>query len=457
MIIKPPCDPRGLDLLLQGSLALAEVERVGMAVDVPYLHHAIKKVAKKSKALKEKLLEGQIAKEWKAEFGNTMNLESPAQLGKVLFDRMKFPHQGYTTDKRRQRPRADVDALSYIPDPWIQDYVRFRRLSKASGTYLKGILREEIDGRIHPSISLNIAKTFRPSTSSPNTANVPQRDPEVMQLVRRAFTASDGRQLVEIDFKVAEVTCGCAYHKDPSMIAYVTDPTKDMHRDAAAELFLLDLEDAKIKPIRHSGKNQFVFPEFYGSVAAECGRKLWKFVLDFKGKLKNGMTLKEHLKAKGITTQQQFEKIVTEAERRMWQVRFPTYAAWKDEYYRQYQKDGYFVSLTGFTYQGYMDKNDTSDYSIQGSAFHCLLWVLIRLVKHELLKRNMKTRIVNQVYDCVLADTVPSELDDFVMLCRYVIENQLAKAWKWIVVPITAEVEVSPIGSSWADKQEYHG
>jgi DNA polymerase I-like protein with 3'-5' exonuclease and polymerase domains len=451
-----PHNPAALDLLTQGTLALAKVEAAGMAVDVPYLYAAIRKIGKKTAALAVKLEEGDIGKEWRKAYGPKLNYDSYAQLADVLFTRMGYEPIAMTAGGKnaKARPKADLDALSYIDDPWVRDFVRMHKLDNAATTWLQGILRETVDGRVHPNFNLNLARTYRPSTDKPNLANVPIRDPEIMPLVRRSFIASPGRQLVEVDFKQAEVIAGIAYHNDPSMVAYVTDPDKDMHRDAAAELFLLPSKGMP-KALRHEAKSNFVFAQFYGSYYVECARNLWKFVLNGWGKTADGLPLRDHLAAKGVTTLPQFEAVVKRAEDRLWQKRFPAYAQWKYDWYAAYRKTGWFQMLTGFVCQGWMSQNDVCNYPIQGSAFHCLLWVLIRLVQQELVKRGMKTVIVNQVYDSILADAVPAEVPEYVAVCRHVIHKLLPQAMPWLVVPITAEVEICPVGGSWADKGEY--
>jgi DNA polymerase I-like protein with 3'-5' exonuclease and polymerase domains len=75
------------------------------------------------------------------------------------------------------------------------------------------------------------------------------------------------------------------------------------------------------------------------------------------------------------------------------------------------------------------------------------------LVK-ELKRHKMKTLIVGQIHDSIIADVPENELEDFLGLARDVMTTQLMDKWKWMVVPLEVEAEVCPIGGSWADKKE---
>jgi DNA polymerase I-like protein with 3'-5' exonuclease and polymerase domains len=67
----------------------------------------------------------------------------------------------------------------------------------------------------------------------------------------------------------------------------------------------------------------------------------------------------------------------------------------------------------------------------------------------------MKTLIVGQIHDSIVADVPWNELDDFLGLAKEVMTERLRKTWKWINIPLEVEAEVAPLGKSWADKVEY--
>jgi hypothetical protein len=247
------------------------------------------------------------------------------------------------------------------------------------------------------------------------------------------------------------------------MIDYIKDKTKDLHRDMAMECYSLPLselmnpvsEDDKkrIKRIRYCGKNQFVFPQFYGDWYRDCAKSLWGSVTELDLKLRDGTPLKQHLAKLGFKTLVTFEEHIKKIESDFWNVRFSAYNAWKKTILKQYWRDGYFETKTGFIVQGEMRKNEIINYPVQGSAFHCLLQSLSWLVLEDLKKRKMKTLIVGQIHDSLVADVPAEELSEFLGLARYVMTEKLPSAWDWINVPLDVEAEVAPLNGSWADKK----
>jgi DNA polymerase I-like protein with 3'-5' exonuclease and polymerase domains len=100
-----------------------------------------------------------------------------------------------------------------------------------------------------------------------------------------------------------------------------------------------------------------------------------------------------------------------------------------------------------------MDRKQVSNYPAQGSAFHCLLWCLIQIQK-TIKKHHMKSVIIGQIHDSVLADVARGELRDYMEIAHEIMSVKLKKHWKWIIVPMEAECEVAPPGESWYKKAE---
>lgn len=448
-------------LLHEGSLALAEIETNGIRIDLKYLKKITRKTEEKIKMLVEKLKKSSVVKTWKKVYGHKMNLDSNDQLGKVLFDHMNIEPPALTPTGRY---KTDEKSLMAVDHPFVKMYIKIKKLKKTLTTYLKGIEREIVDGYIHPSFNLHIVRTFRSSCDSPNFQNIPVRNEEIGKMIRKIFIARPGNHLVEIDYSAIEVRVAACYHKDPNMIEYINHPEKDMHRDMAMECYMLSASQVT-KEARFYGKNCFVFPQFYGSIFSECAQNLWEVIDTFKLTTKKGTPLKKHLKKKGIDRlgevsyngngeEGTFVRHIQKIEKQFWTKRFPIYARWKKNWYKKYAERGWMLTKTGFICQGFMKRNDTINYPIQGSAFHCLLWSLTRLVRKELRKHKMKTLIVGQIHDSILADVPENELDEFLNLAQRIMTTELTNTWKWINVPLEVEAEVAPIGGSWADKKE---
>lgn len=472
------------DLLHQGVIAMAEVESNGMCVDIPYLERAIRKTKRKAKKIQLSIERMDVYREWSKMYGRKMNLNSTQQLGKVLFDGMGFKAPEKTEGGKQHK--VDDEALAKVNHPFVADYLRMRRLAKASNTYLKGILREAVEGRIHCFFNLHNTVTYRSSSERINFQNIPVRNPEISKLVRNAFLPSPGNRILEIDFSGAEVIVAACYHKDPVMIDYLNNtevdkygnPKKDMHRDMAVEIYKLPpkylmhrptdpTEVAKsIKFIRYTAKNQFVFPQFYGDYYIDCARSMWASVDKNDIVLRNGLSLRRHLTDLGIKKlgelnprekpeKHSFEGHVKEVERGFWDDRFQVYKQWKKDWYSDYQDRGFIETLTGFVCQGYMERNQVINFPVQGSAFHCLLWSLIRLVQYYLPKHGFKSKIVGQIHDSIVFDVVPSEFDDLLALCHRVMTKLVGRHYeKWMIIPMKVEAEAGGIDEPWAEKKK---
>lgn len=452
------------ELLHQGAIALAEIECNGMAVDTSYIHKATLRANKKIEEKRAELETTDVMKEWRKAYRRKTNINSTDQLAHVLFNVMGMPKPANTT--QGGKVATDEETLTDYDNSFVNDYLELKKLSKAVNTNLKGVLREVVNGRVHCFFNLGSTVSYRSSSDSFNFQNLPIRDPVIGKLIRRIFIPSPGRQIVEIDFSGAEVIVAACYHKDPVMIEYITTDGKDMHRDTAMDLF--GLPEAEVtKEIRFIAKSFFVFAEFYGDWYKQLSPKLWK-AMKFPSELctTSGVPLRQHLANIGIKELGEcdpsktprdgtFEQRVQKTEKVFWFDRFKIYSQWKKEWIELYRSRGWMETFTGFICQGYIEKNQIINYPIQGSSFHCLLWSLVRLVRIELVKRNMKTLIVGQIHDSIVADVVPEELDDYLDICQKVMTVKLSRRWPWLIIPMKVEVEVAPVGASWAEKKKH--
>jgi len=192
-----------------------------------------------------------------------------------------------------------------------------------------------------------------------------------------------------------------------------------------------------------------------------CAKNLWQAIGRHNLKTAEGVCLYEHLKAHGIKRlgdcnpkekpkKNTFEFHIQEVEEEL-AVRWPKWAVDRELWWRKYQRRGWFRLMTGFVIAGVFKKNDLMNWPIQGPAFHCLLWSLIKLVKW--MKRNkMKSKIVGQIHDSIVADIHKSELHDFLVKAKQVMTEDVRKAWDWIITPLDVEVEVAE--TNWYEKKE---
>jgi DNA polymerase-1 len=462
-------------LLHDGHLTMSRIEGNGMHIDMEYLTKTIGETGNRIAGLEKKLKEDKVWREWKQRFGKKSKLGSREQLATLLFDVMKLGVPVYTEKSQsaidagdfhtKKRYRSDVEVLNKVNLPFVKDYVTYQKLLKAKGTYLGGILKEVCNGYLHPSFNLHTTVTYRSSSSGINFQNIPIRDPAIGELIRRAFIARKGNVLVEVDFSGIEVRVAACYNHDPVLIKYIKDPTTDMHRDTAMDLFFLTKDQVDKRTTRDWAKNRFVFPQFYGSVFFQCAPHLWEGVLS-GAKLPNSeVTVKQHLKRNGVkalgdcdpkatAAPGTFVAHVKKVQESFWNDRFKVYTEWKDRWYEAYRKEGGFSTLTGFRIEGLLRRNAVLNYPIQGSAFHCLLWSLIRL-QRWIEKHSMRSRIVGQIHDSVIADVPLDELQDYLDAAKHITNVALPKAWPWIIVPLDTEADVCPVGGSWHEKRQW--
>lgn len=448
----------GYQLLHDGCVALAQVEANGIRIDTAKLAQTDIDLSNKIRDLRKSIEGSAIWKVWRRRFGEKSNVTSRDQLAIILHQDLGFQIEDTT---ETGRPATDEDALGKIDHPDLPTLLRLSKYEKARGTYLKGIEKEVVGDRIHPVFNLHTARSYRSSSDSPNFQNFPVRDKEIAKIIRTHFIPSEGSVLVENDFKGIEVMVSSCYHHDENFISYITTPGKDMHRDMAAQIYKLKPEDVS-KDARYGAKNKFVFPQFYGDYYVACARNCWEWIE--KGKLTgpNGIPLKEHLEKKGITklgkcdperdtVKGTFEHHMKEVEDDFWNARFKGYGKWRRDWYRAYLDKGYFDLLSGFRVYGSFPRNSVTNYPIQGSAFHCLLWSLIQVNK-ALRRHKMKSMIVGQIHDSLISDVRVDELKSFLAIVDEVITVKLREHFKWLIIPLEIEYEITPSIGSWYDK-----
>lgn len=442
-------------LIHEGALALSEVENAGMRIDVDYLKETITKTQNEIKRLESELKEEEEYKIQRKRYGTKVNLNSRQQLGFVLFN-----HYGYKAKTRTATGRNQLDetALEAVGTEYTKKFLRVEKLRKLEGTYLKGVLRETVDEYLHPFFNLHIASTYRSSSNSPNFQNIPTRDPEIAEKIRSAFIPREDHIIVEVDYGAIEFRVATMFWNDPEMLSYASDPDKDIHRDCAAEIFKCDKEKVS-KQARYVGKNMFVFPQIYGDYYINCARNAWE-AIERLGLKVDGMPMAEHLETVGITglgmcnpkyppAAGTFEKHMKKVEETFYRW-FPKFSKSKDEWWEQYKSLGYFDLMTGFRVQGVYRKNYVFNCPIQGPAFHLLLWSLTRMVRW-LKKNKMKTKVVGQIHDSIVADVHKSELSDYLAKVKQVMTLDVREYWDWVCVPLEVEAESSD--TNWFQKK----
>lgn len=458
------------NLLLEGSKVLSQIEHNGVRIDVEKLNKTIEDALVEISNIEEELKKDDVYKIWKSEYRDEFNLDSCPQLGHILYTKLKIPCKSWTSGGASKKPKPSVseDSLQDVNHPFVKKLFKAKHLKKTVNTFLKGMQKEVIDGYIHPFYNLHTVVTYRSSSDSPNWQNLPRRDPAIAKLVRNCIIPRKGRHFWELDFKGAEVCVAACVTKCPALLEYVQNKKKDMHRDSAMDLYMLE-EGQVHKAIRNAAKQWFVFAEFYGDYYIHCAKNLWEVVDREELKLTDGTPLRKHLNKIGIRElgecnpekkpiEDTFEYHVRYVEDIFWNKRFVGYKDWKLKWWNDYQTNGElrlpteFVVRTGKS--GPLTKNEAVNVPIQAGSFHCLLWTLIKLQKW--INRNkMKTYLLGQIHDSIIGDSPPDEIQDVLNEAYRIIREDLPKHFKWLIIPMECEVEVAEIDKSWWDKKEW--
>jgi uracil-DNA glycosylase family 4 len=435
------------NLLLDGTLALADVENNGIRVDTNYYRNQDLIQDRKIRRISKKIQDSSEVKEWNKIKRTEFNPDSPTQLNNLFYGILKYEPTKLTN---KGAPSVDKEVLFDLNTEFANLILAYRKESGLKEK-INGILIETVDDVLRCHFNLNLVRSYRSSSSNVNWQNFPKRDKESFKIARSGIIPRKGHCIGEVDYGQIEVRIGSCYHHDPVMIKYITDPTTDMHRDSASEIFLLE-QDQVTKKIRYHAKNKFVFPAFYGSFYAQMSPDLYKCVL--VENLDDGTPLIKHLKKHGINNYEKFELHLKGVENIFWKKRFKVYDEWKTKTWEEYQRKGYIDSLTGFRYSGLMKKNDTLNLGIQGSAFHCLLQSLITL-NNISKKEKWDSRIVGQIHDSMVWDFNPDELNYIIPIIKRVMCEDIKKKWEWITIPLVVDIEVAEVDSSWHDMKEY--
>ena len=164
-MIRSKAKPEALKLFMDGSIALAKVEANGVRIDVPYLERAIKKLGNRVAKLDAELRQDPVWKMWEEEYGSDANVGSGPQLAYVVYDLLKHPCKRFTSGKN-PKPSTRKEDLESIDLPFIKARSKLMSLKRAKDNNLQGLLRETVDGFLHPGFNLHTVSTYRSSSGS---------------------------------------------------------------------------------------------------------------------------------------------------------------------------------------------------------------------------------------------------------------------------------------------------
>ncbi len=218
-------EPLYHEIELPTTRVLAAMERVGVKLDVPRLGEIAARVRDRADELRDQIWE---------QAGGEFVIESPKQLGQVLFERLELP----TFRKGKTGWSTDRKVLKLLEDkhPIVPLIGQYRELTKLDNTYLSA-LPDLVDehGRLHTTFNQTVAETGRLSSTNPNLQNIPVRT-TIGREIRGAFTTDPGWVLVSCDYSQVELRILAHCSGEPAL-ADAFRRGEDVHRATAAEVF----------------------------------------------------------------------------------------------------------------------------------------------------------------------------------------------------------------------------
>ena len=201
--------------------------------------------------------------------GEQFNINSPKQLGVILFEKLKLP--GGKKTKTGYSTSADVLEKLKPEDPVIEKILEYRTLSKLKSTYADGLdAFIEEDGRIHTKFQQTITATGRLSSAEPNLQNIPVRI-ELGRQIRKMFTPKEGCVFVDADYSQIELRILAHMSGDESLIqAYKEE--QDIHRMTASKVFHIPFDE--VTPAQRSNAKAVNFGIVYGISSFGLGQDL---------------------------------------------------------------------------------------------------------------------------------------------------------------------------------------
>ena len=393
------------------SKVLFQMEREGFRVDREALSQLGAEFTARIEALKRRVYELT---------GVTgFNLNSPQQLGRVLFEVLQLPH-GKKSKTGSYSTSADILEGLLELHPAIAPLLEYRQLVKLNGTYVDGLLRlMDRDGRVRTTFDQTATATGRISSNEPNLQNIPVRTEQGRE-IRRAFVPRDGWLLVDADYSQIELRILAHLSGDPAMTE-AFQKGQDVHTRTASEVFGVPMEE--VTPQMRSRAKAVNFGLVYG-------------ISDF-GLARNT----------GVSRGEAAEFI------QMYFARYPGVKRFMDEAVAKGQTEGYAVTLMGR--RRYLPelassraairdfgKRAAMNTPVQGAAADIIKLAMVR-VDEALKSAKLRARMTLQVHDELIIECPPEEKDRVAALLKECMENVTR-----LSVPLTAEVNW---GKTWYD------
>lgn len=357
---------------------LSDMEKEGVHVDAEELKRYGGELAAQIAVLEKEIYEGA---------GETFNINSPKQLGHILFEKLEMPYGKKT--KTGYSTAADVLEKLAVEYPLVSKILEYRQLAKLKSTYADGLANFiEEDGRIHTNFQQTVTATGRLSSTDPNLQNIPIRM-ELGRMIRKVFLPKDGYVFVDADYSQIELRI-LAHMSGDEMLIQAYREAQDIHRMTASQVFHTPFEE--VTDLQRRNAKAVNFGIVYGI---------------------SSFGLSQDLSISKKEAQEYIERYFES---------YPKIKEFLDGCVEKAKKDGYSVTMFGrrrplpeISSSNFMQRSFgeriAMNAPIQGTAAD-IIKIAMNRVHRRLIDEGLKSRLLLQVHDELLIEAAPDEVDE---------------------------------------------
>lgn len=398
------------DVEMKLLTVLSDMEYIGVAIDKKELEKQRQDFAEHIKVLEQDIYS--LA-------GETFNINSPKQMGVILFEKLNLPvikktKTGYSTDAKVLEELREHHEI-------IDKIISYRQYTKLQSTYVEGLLNiiNPDTNRIHSSFNQTITATGRISSTEPNLQNIPVRL-ELGRNLRKAFVAKKGCVLVDSDYSQIELRVLAHISDEPYMIDSFNKDV-DIHTQTASEVFNVSLDE--VTKEQRSAAKAVNFGIVYGisdfGLSSNLGitkKKAGEYIKSYLDRYKN--------------IEKYMEDIVKKAEDQG----YVTTILNRRRYINELKQKNFMIRNLG--------KRLAMNTPIQGSAADIIKIAMIK-VSERLKKEDLKSKLILQVHDELIIEATEDEKE----YIKVLLQEEMQNAYK---MKVELKVEINT-GQSWFD------
>ncbi len=389
------------------SMVLYEMEKEGVTVQKEALNAYSEELKKQIDVLVKSIYE---------KAGMEFNINSPKQLGEVLFEKLEIP--GGKKTKTGYSTAVDVLEKLQADYPIVSEILQYRTLAKLNSTYAEGLVCHiGEDNKIHTSFNQTITATGRISSTEPNLQNIPMRM-EMGRLIRKVFVPGEGYIFTDADYSQIELRILAHLSQDEQLIeAYKMD--EDIHRITASKVFDTPFEE--VTELQRRNAKAVNFGIVYGISSFGLSQDL-------------SISPKEA----AVYIKQYFET-------------YPKVKEYLDNLVAGAKEKGYVTTMFGrkrpipeLSSSNFMQRafgeRIAMNSPIQGTAADIMKIAMIAVFR-MLKERNLKSKLILQIHDELVVETAEDEVDEVKTIVTECMKNAAALA-------VSLEVDLHT-GNNW--------